>query len=500
GGPYTATAGKELTLDGSKSSDSDGTIKEYIWDFGDNSKTGSGVKPSHTYTKAGEYTVKLTVKDDKGAASGVAETTVTVQEEVIEGNENNSGGGNGAGGTAGENNQNGSVSNQEGSGESGENTISGQNQETPPTKTVIAEAGEDKTADAGKELTFDASQSKVSPLSDGIKISYSWDWNGDGTYDETVNEPVIKHTYDKAGKYTVTLKVTAFENVTSTDTLTVTINEPNKAPTANAGGPYTAIAGKELTLDGSKSSDSDGTIKEYIWDFGDNSKTGSGVKPSHTYSKAGEYTVKLTVKDDKGAASGMATAKVTVKEAEKTYPANTSPITNKTSVVGYTEVTAEQLVKIFKNRNLSSDVIKRAERIAPLYIKYGKTFNIRADIAWAMMCHETGFLTYKGIVPASANNFCGLGATGEKDNKGNYLYNTFTSEELGVIAHYAHLAWYYYPNHINGYCSVTYDPRHSSTHWRYTGDTTLGFLNGRWAPGSNYTDKIILFANQIYGY
>ena len=31
------------------------------------------------------------------------------------------------------------------------------------------------------------------------------------------------------------------------------------------------------------------------------------------------------------------------------------------------------------------------------------------------------------------------------------------------------------------------------------GDTTIGFLNGRWAPGATYTDKILLFANQIYG-
>ncbi|MDD3818406.1 MAG: PKD domain-containing protein [Actinomycetota bacterium] len=506
GGPYTATAGKGLTLDGSKSSDSDGTIKEYIWDFGDKSTAGSGVKPSHTYTNAGEYTVKLTVKDDKGAASAAVTTKVTVKEEIVEGEEENNGeedetpeDGKEEDGTAdkediiGENNQ-------ESSGGQGGNTGSGQNNNTPPAKTVVASAGEDKTADAGKELTFDASKSTVSPLSDGVVITYSWDWNGDGTYDENVDKPVIKHTYNNAGTYTVTLKVTAFDSVTSTDTLTVTINEPNKAPTANPGGPYTATAGKGLTLDGSKSSDSDGTIKEYIWDFGDGSKTGSGVKPVHTYTKAGDYTVKLTVKDDKGAASAAVTTKVTV---EKAYPVNTSPITNKTNVVGYTEVTVEQLVKIFKNKSLSSDVIKRAERIAPLYIKYGKIFNIRADIAWAMMCHETGFLTYGGIVPANANNFCGLGATGGKDEKGNYLYNTFATEELGVIAQYAHLAWYYYPKHINDeYCSIKYDPRHSNseTHSMYGRDITLGYLNGRWAPGPKYTDKIIKFANQIYGF
>ena len=121
---------------------------------------------------------------------------------------------------------------------------------------------------------------------------------------------------------------------------------------------------------------------------------------------------------------------------------------------------------------------------------------MRADIAWAQMCHETGFLEFTGDVRPGQNNFVGLGATG-----GGEPGHSFATEELGVIAHYAHLAWYYYPNHINQYCNSTYDPRHfGSTHSKYTGDTSVGFLNGRWAPGATYTDKILQFANQIYGY
>ena len=157
-----------------------------------------------------------------------------------------------------------------------------------------------------------------------------------------------------------------------------------------------------------------------------------------------------------------------------------------------TEVTVDQLVSIFVSRG--STKVEWARRIAPIYIQYGKLFNLRADIAWAQMCHETGFLEFTGDVKPNQNNFVGLGATG-----GGVPGNSFATEELGIIAHYAHLAWYYYPNHINQYCSITYDPRHSDTHWRYTGDTTIGFLNGRWAPGATYTDKILLFANQIYG-
>ncbi|MFZ3085074.1 MAG: glucosaminidase domain-containing protein, partial [Candidatus Hydromicrobium sp.] len=168
-------------------------------------------------------------------------------------------------------------------------------------------------------------------------------------------------------------------------------------------------------------------------------------------------------------------------------------ITNGTNIVGYIDVAVDQLVKIFTDRN--SGKVDWARRIAPIYIKYGKLFNIRADIAWAMMCHETGFLEFTGDVKPNQNNFVGIGATG-----GGVPGDSFATEKLGIIAHYAHLAWYYYPTHINEYCSKQYDPRHfGDTHTRYTGDTTLGFLNGRWAPSNIYTDKILLFANRIYG-
>jgi len=213
----------------------------------------------------------------------------------------------------------------------------------------------------------------------------------------------------------------------------------------------------------------------------------------------------LIVEDDNGALSAEVISTVTVEEEaeeeeeeeeekEESYPINTSPITNSTSFIGYTEVTVDQLVKIFEDRG--STKVEWARRIAPIYIQYGKLFNMRADIAWAMMCHETGFLEYTGDVKPNQNNFVGMGATG-----GGVPGNSFATEELGIIAHYAHLAWYYYPDHVNIYCSLTYDPRHFGTsHYRYTGDTTLGFLNGKWAPGATYTDKIILFANKIYGF
>ena len=181
-----------------------------------------------------------------------------------------------------------------------------------------------------------------------------------------------------------------------------------------------------------------------------------------------------------------------------------STIINDTSIIGLSPATEEMMMEMFINYNPSQE--QRARRIVKYYIQYCQLFNLRADIAWAQMCHETGFLGYTGIVPPDANNFCGLGATGAKDADGNYVYNTFSTEELGVIAHLMHLAWYVYPGHLdlkdsNGdlYCSSKYDPRHFGSVHYFNGDNDLSCLNGRWAPSPTYTDKIIQFANEIYG-
>ncbi|HEV3474308.1 MAG TPA: M28 family peptidase [Actinomycetota bacterium] len=59
----SSSNGLTVSFDASGSSDEDGALSEFTWDFGDGS-TGTGAAPQHTYAAAGTYTVKLTVSDN----------------------------------------------------------------------------------------------------------------------------------------------------------------------------------------------------------------------------------------------------------------------------------------------------------------------------------------------------------------------------------------------------------------------------------------------------
>jgi PKD repeat protein len=84
---------------------------------------------------------------------------------------------------------------------------------------------------------------------------------------------------------------------------------PNRAPTASF---TSAVQGLSATVDGSGSSDPDGTIASHTWDFGDGSTAG-GPTAGHTYAAPGTYTVTLTVTDDDGA-TATTTRPVTVEQ------------------------------------------------------------------------------------------------------------------------------------------------------------------------------------------
>jgi PKD repeat protein len=72
----SGVSGLTANVNGAGSTDSDGTIASYAWDFGDGG-TGTGVTASHTYAAEGTYTVTLTVTDN-GGAKGTVSHSVSV--------------------------------------------------------------------------------------------------------------------------------------------------------------------------------------------------------------------------------------------------------------------------------------------------------------------------------------------------------------------------------------------------------------------------------------
>jgi len=158
--------------------------------------------------------------------------------------------------------------------------------------------------------SFDASTSSDP---DGTVASYAWDF-GDGL---TGTGATATHSYAAAGNYTVTLTVTDNQGATNTVSHGVVAVAPNVPPTAAF---TSTVNNLNASFDASTSSDPDGTVASYAWDFGDG-LTGTGATATHSYAAAGNYTVSLVVTDNQGAASTATTHSVTV-----TAPVNTGTV------------------------------------------------------------------------------------------------------------------------------------------------------------------------------
>jgi large repetitive protein len=125
---------------------------------------------------------------------------------------------------------------------------------------------------------------------------YAWDF-GDGS---TGTGRTAEHTYADAGTFQVKLTVTDDQGKTGSVTQSVNVTAPpppaNQPPTAA----FTSTTSREVaSFDGSGSSDPDGTLASYAWDFGDGVR-GSGRTTQHSYAAEGTYQVTLTVTDDQG--------------------------------------------------------------------------------------------------------------------------------------------------------------------------------------------------------
>lgn len=142
----------------------------------------------------------------------------------------------------------------------------------------------------GLDCTVDGAKSSDP---DGGIVSYAWDF-GDAT---EAAGPAAQRTFTDPGTYDITLTVTDNRGATATKTRSVTVDRlPNQLPSAS----FTVDCwGLDCDVDASASSDPDGQITSYAWDFGDGS-SGSGKLDGHVFAANGTYDITLTVTDDRG--------------------------------------------------------------------------------------------------------------------------------------------------------------------------------------------------------
>ena len=210
-GPYTGFVGEAIVFNSSGSDDVDGKIVEYRWDFGDESGYYQGESQNHMYSETGMFLITLRVTDNEGLED-TASTLCSVSPNVNIA----------------------PVVNLNGPYEG--------NMETP--------------------VRFNSTGTHDP---DGTIIGYRWDFD-DGSDPNYGENP--RHTYSEIGNYHVTLEVTDTDGAKVTATTICTIFDPsNRAPTADANGPYTGFAGYPVSFRSTGSDDPDGKITQYEWTF-----------------------------------------------------------------------------------------------------------------------------------------------------------------------------------------------------------------------------------------
>ncbi|MEP0814773.1 MAG: PKD domain-containing protein [bacterium] len=199
----------------------------------------------------------------------------------------------------------------------------------------------DKTSGAAP-LTVQFNASTGSPASgdpDGRPLTYDWDW-GDGTAHGTGATP--SHTYEDEGEFTPALTVTDEEGAMD-DYTGATISTVPGAPTsvANAN-PQSGFAPLTVNFTATGSSDADGEIIKYEWQFfaGDDwhDYTPQGGDAAHTYNAKGTYTATLKVTDDSIPTGKVAydSVQITVTNKPPVAEANANPTSGtKPLLVGF---------------------------------------------------------------------------------------------------------------------------------------------------------------------
>jgi PKD repeat protein len=270
--PDPGTAGESMTFDASTSSDPDGTVETYRWDWdGDELFELTTDEPvaDHTFAAPGPKNVGLQVEDDAGA------TDIQYRDVLV-------------------------------------------------VRPVVARcAVEPRTVEVGQTVVIDASGSE-----NGSYLDY--DVDGDGEYEAFERtEFALEYSYDEPGEYTPVVRVYGERGQTDVaECSTITVEPANEPPEASfTYSPDPGVTGQTVTFDASNSVDSDGEIETYRWDWnGDGTYDESTSDPQieRTFSTTGFSNVGLQVVDDDGA-TGETTRDVEIIQPQLTVRCTVDP-------------------------------------------------------------------------------------------------------------------------------------------------------------------------------
>lgn len=247
------TAPFTVSFDGASST---GDISALSWSFGDGT-TSDINNIDHQYTIPGTYTARLTVSDLSGTTSSeTISITVTEGAPVLE----------------------------------------------PPSAVISSSAA---VGDAPLNVSFNG-EGSTAPNST-ISL-YHWEF-GDGSTATGVN---TSHIFTTPGTFSTTLTVTNSDGLTDSASTPVIVTIPppvqNQPPQAIfSATPTSGSTPLTVVFNASGSSDPDGSISNYTWQFGDGS-SGSGATTTHTYTSVATFTATLLITDNDGVQSSSSTA------------------------------------------------------------------------------------------------------------------------------------------------------------------------------------------------
>ncbi len=297
---------------------SKGNPTSWNWNFGDG-KSSTEKSPTHTYSTAGSYTVQLTVSNAAGNNTAIKSTYIkvaAVRQKPVASFSSNTTSGSAPLNVAFTDTSTGTPTSWtwsfgDGTSSTAKNPVHTYNKAGKYTVSLIARnaMGSNAVTKSGYLTVVNALKAPVAsfsatPVSGNapMRVTFtdkstgtptSWNWNfGDGTFSTTRNPT---HTYSRAGKYAISLTVTnaAGSNVaTKSSYINVATVLKTSVTAAFSASPTSGNAPLKVTF----TDKSTGTPTSWKWSFGD-STSSTAKNPVHTYSKTGNYTVVLTVKN-----------------------------------------------------------------------------------------------------------------------------------------------------------------------------------------------------------